>query len=574
MEQLPLKKQCTDVISQNGDQTDNILKINENIDIISQSDDKNNSFPQNVKNDQNEKDIDCISENDQNEKDIDCISENDQNEKDEGCVSKMDKDKDYTLRNGDKWSFPLNDEDGDCGDGENDKYDNDISKSNNPGISESKQIVVSLCPLEIQNWRRYHRISSTGNDTTIATFSCPVFKCKNMHNPKEKCLNCKTHFTKRSSMSFNSRFPTCTKRYKNTQSNTRYNMLTYREEKMFQCKLCSSKFKTFKSLKKHKKWVKHGELKCEICFKVFVKKFDYTVHMRVHTGDKWDEREKPFNCNICSKGFTSKSYLLWHLKSHTGQQTDVKCDICMREFNSNSNLVNHMRIHTGERPFKCKICSAGFTQTSNLKRHINTHSRERTFKCEICLKKFITRDSLKTHLLIHREERPFKCDMCSQAFKFSSKLQRHKKVHTGEKPFKCEICSKSYTEKAHLINHSRIHTGEKGKCFKCETCSKTFTEKGNLQRHIRIHTGENQFICKFCSMRLADKVNLTAHENLHKGIRPYKCKLCPMSYPNHSALVRHIRTHNPVALKCDICQKNFKTKFRIIGHMKRMHGGK
>jgi len=49
---------------------------------------------------------------------------------------------------------------------------------------------------------------------------------------------------------------------------------------------------------------------------------------------------------------------------------DCECDICNKVFSRKYDLIRHRRIHTGDTPYKCKICGAGFTRSDHRDRHI------------------------------------------------------------------------------------------------------------------------------------------------------------------------------------------------------------
>ena len=99
-----------------------------------------------------------------------------------------------------------------------------------------------------------------------------------------------------------------------------------------------------------------------------------------------------YQCTICSRKFKLQHSLDKHMKVHNEERKYV-CSQCGNTFKRASHLRFHTeRIHsTGsiKRPFYCIICTKTFTETGTFNAHMKLHSADRPFKCKFCDKKYI-----------------------------------------------------------------------------------------------------------------------------------------------------------------------------------------
>ena len=107
-------------------------------------------------------------------------------------------------------------------------------------------------------------------------------------------------------------------------------------------------------------------------------------------------------------------------------EKSFKCDVCLKVFPRKFILKRHYRTHTGEKPFACQVCDKKFSRKFTLAQHQATHSDVRNFKCSNCPEGrfFKTKNQLSNHMVYHYEPR-FSCSHCGYKAHTKNKLLRH-----------------------------------------------------------------------------------------------------------------------------------------------------
>ena len=375
----------------------------------------------------------------------------------------------------------------------------------------------------------------------------------------------------------------CEKYFKYLSSLKSHLITNHESIGILKCEYCEKTFISDKKLKQHKK-MKHekfknesylknedSSLKCKNCEKSFTKLGPLKNHLKnIHSGAGLH------NCTICKNTFFRESTLIKHLaKKHkddnvtklTKKQQIFNCDSCDKNFRFQSILKRHIEIvHEGKR-LKCNFCSMTFTTSHNIIKHFSVlHAGKGVFKCELCEKRFLKKTTLSTHVhTMHNVKADETVDDDSPI-----KFYEHVivEVKNSMKKFKRSSCEKPFDQS--------FHSEGKSENFKCNFCEETFKFLRKYKIHLKsTHDGQGIFECETCSKTFIKETTLQIHamkKHHGQGEEIKKCRLCDKEFATYKRLVGHIwRYHNSMRPKCEKCAKTFKNITLLQKHIGKAH---
>ena len=301
-------------------------------------------------------------------------------------------------------------------------------------------------------------------------------------------------------------------------------------------------------------------------------------------------------CEFCKRSFQTSYFK----KKHKLLKHDY-CQDCEKKFDTNEELVNHFVKYHPKSCFTCKKCPEVFLSKPRLvnhrkfihegipraKRRVPIYIRTYKYPCEICDYAFESKNALKEHQNAkHAMVKNFECDKCDFKTAWKSELKKHHEViHENRiwKLYHCTSCDYNTKYKKHLTRHEKqkhVHADFREK-FKCELCGKEYLSSRGLSHHIETnHSNESKYKCTICDFETKWKNSFVVHMKYHSTDESDKlqCQDCTFSTHWKGVLATHIkRSHTSTSYKnvrCDICDKSFKSTFEYREHNRARHKGK
>ncbi|KAL4233189.1 hypothetical protein ACF0H5_007873 [Mactra antiquata] len=107
------------------------------------------------------------------------------------------------------------------------------------------------------------------------------------------------------------------------------------------------------------------------------------------------------------------------------------------------------------------------------------------------------------------------------------------------------------------------------KLNQCEECGLYFLVKRLLNAHLKLKHPENfNFTCYICDKKFKSKGKLNGHMAIHMFVKPHSCMYCKKQFSDSSNLKMHLHIHTGVKnFKCNECGKAFRQKAHLDNHL-------
>nr|CAH7716497.1 unnamed protein product [Callosobruchus chinensis] len=402
-----------------------------------------------------------------------------------------------------------------------------------------------------------------------ASVSSKIHECTSCNFKTVYTTNFKKHMWKHTGLPSSSKFYSC------VQCNKIVNTKTLLDEHI---------------LRRHPKLAATVSSKihhCTVCGYKSTNKSNFDQHRAVHSNAVY----KVSICEYCEAKFSCKPSLLGHiLKQHpeaieAGYYKVHECEICNYKSAYNRDLKRHvLRVHAEavSKSVSCKHCDATFKTDRLLDSHVLlTHSEtvSTKYECANCTFKCFIKADLERHMTRDhmRAVKMYNCSECRFKTRIKDYLEKHVLLHPARNQYICHNCNYATDCKNTLIDHvaSCICISKTGlvksgsepsqlKKFVCTKCQKQFKKKLSLHNHIvQIHPEMIAMVsykileCTICHYKTVNTTHFQRHMSKHTGI-PCSDSKRKRNRPSEVSV-------------CAYCQKSYKSRVSLDGHVLRMH---
>ncbi|KAK7099422.1 zinc finger protein 252-like [Littorina saxatilis] len=396
--------------------------------------------------------------------------------------------------------------------------------------------------------------------------------------------------------------------------------LPIRNQKLFQCGLCSLTFDINMELVTHvHRHSFNKPFQCGVCKVSYENSLDLMFHVKTHAMFVFHVPSDPVSANaylsFSSCQPENPSPVEWKSEEtpYQGQgsifhqaEPDLGKGKVLADM-GNISAITEMKPtcstvqHTGSEV----VCENSWPYRGEKNVRIETQSEDEDVESDQCLEYDYevktehvvqSADFVSTHQGDKsNEERPFCCGICDKSFRVARYMREHqKRMHkigvqcadlvskpqvsksSKEEPVHCDICGKSFRvarymkehkKRVHKVLQSRRRKHSTEMLHKCADCGKSFKIKRDLNQHLC-----KPRECPVCQLTLNNHSTYEHHMYSKHSERKYQCSVCERSFSCRQRLVIHTRVHTKEKpYTCEFCGKSFAARLYLTYHQNSKH---
>ncbi|VVC93393.1 unnamed protein product [Leptidea sinapis] len=286
------------------------------------------------------------------------------------------------------------------------------------------------------------------------------------------------------------------------------------------------------------------------------------------------------HCPICKQ--TLKTKLTYDLHRSRHGNPGLECRKCYKVFASNQSLRNHKkRMHNKPKKFICVHCGKSFRKSTALQNHVTRFHL--MFICKLCLVTNRKYEDHREHMASHDDEYSLISDQSDEEMRFDVVKEADSVIQQVMSNEVCDVCNKPFYRisdlKRHLIEHVTRSTLAKipvnnsgGLSILCEVChTETFTKIDRYKAHLREHAHLTLYKCQFCDRSFGDSSNFSKHKKIHVA-SIFQCDMCNKKFNTKKKIIEHIGRHNQASpIFCPQCNKTFHFTSQLNKHLQTVH---
>ncbi|XP_041470863.1 zinc finger protein 624-like [Lytechinus variegatus] len=150
--------------------------------------------------------------------------------------------------------------------------------------------------------------------------------------------------------------------------------------------------------------------------------------------------------------------------------------------------------------------------------------------------------------------------------------------------FQCTLCEDQFSSAKLILRHMRCeHSQDRLEelypvlMWKRKKSKKPLETDIPTQEDLTVETqvnkeGELVYQCGTCEKSFSCLGKLKEHESFHKFSKGHTCPICDKKEINSRTLAKHMKTHEPLVLKCNECNRTYKTRAGLRKHRNEFHG--